>query len=109
MSFPPLTVWTVIAAMAVGTFLIRFSFIGLIGSRTLPEWVLRHLRYAPVAVIPALVTPLVLFPAAAGGSPDPARLAAAAATLAVGVATRSVLAAILAGIAALYLGLWIAA
>jgi branched-subunit amino acid transport protein len=60
-------------------------------------------------VIPALVTPLVLFPAAAGGSPDPARLAAAAATLAVGVATRSVLAAILAGIAALYLGLWIAA
>jgi hypothetical protein len=50
----------------------------------LPEWVLRHLRYTAVAILPAMVAPLVLWPAANGGEPDPARLAAAAVTLGVG-------------------------
>jgi branched-subunit amino acid transport protein len=98
--------WLVTAALAVGTFLIRFSFLGLVGDRTLPPWLVRHLRYTPVAVIPALVAPLVLHPAATGGAPDPARLLAAGVTVAAGLATRSVIAAILAGAAALYLGLW---
>ena len=39
----------------IGTFLVRFSFLGLIGNRDLPPWLLRHLRYTPVAVFPALV------------------------------------------------------
>ena len=30
--------WIVILALAVGTFLIRFSFLGIIGSRPLPAW-----------------------------------------------------------------------
>lgn len=98
--------WIVIAGLAVGTFLIRFSFIGLIGNRPLPEWVLRHLRYTAVSVIPALVAPLVLWPAATGGQPDPARMLAAAVTLAAGVATRNVFAAIVAGVVTLYAGLW---
>ncbi|MCU0910219.1 MAG: AzlD domain-containing protein [Rhodobacteraceae bacterium] len=106
MTIDPASAWITIAALAVGTFLIRFSFLGLVGNRPLPPWVLRHLRYTPVAVIPALVTPLVLWPAATGGAPDPARLLAAGATVLAGVLTRSVLAAILAGGAALYLGLW---
>jgi branched-subunit amino acid transport protein len=95
-------VWTIILAIAVGTFLIRFSFLGLIGSRPLPDWALRHLRYAPVAVIPGLVAPLVLWPPATGGEPDLPRLAAAAAALVIGVWTKSVLAAILAGAVVLY-------
>ena len=103
----PVTTWIVIAALAVGTYLIRFSFLGLIGDRTLPEWVLRHLRYTPVAVMPALVTPLVLFPDATGGAPDLARLLAAGATIAAGILTRSVFVAILAGGATLYLMLWV--
>jgi branched-subunit amino acid transport protein len=107
MRLEPATVWTVIAALAAGSYLIRFSFLGLIGNRPLPPWVLRHLRYTPVAVIPALVTPLVLFPAATGGEPDPARLLAAGATILAGLATRNVLAAILSGGAVLYLGLWL--
>ena len=106
MTIDPQSVWITIAALAVGTFLIRFSFLGLVGNRPLPPWVLRHLRYTPVAVIPALVTPLVLWPAATGGEPDAARLLAAGATVLAGVLTRSVFAAILAGGAALYLGLW---
>lgn len=98
--------WIVIVALAVGTFLIRFSFLGLIGTRPLPEWVLRHLRYTAVSVIPALVAPLVLWPQATGGQPDPARMLAALVTLGAGIATRNVFAAILCGAAALYLGLW---
>lgn len=96
------TVWLVIFAMAIGSFLIRFSFLGLIGDRAMPEWLLRHLRYTPVAVLPGLVAPLVLWPDATGGNPDPARLGAALVTLAVGYFSKNVLAAILSGAATLY-------
>jgi branched-subunit amino acid transport protein len=96
------TVWFVIFAMAIGSFLIRFSFLGIIGDRQMPEWVLRHLRYTPVAVLPGLVAPLVFWPAATGGSPDPARMGAALVTLAVGYFSKNVLAAILSGAATLY-------
>jgi branched-subunit amino acid transport protein len=98
-------VWAIIFALGVGTFLIRFSFLGLIGRRPMPEWVLRHLRYTGVAVLPGLVAPLVLWPQAAGGSPEPARLLAAVATVAAGIWTRSVLGAMAAGALVLYLGL----
>ena len=95
--------WIIILALAVGTFLIRFSFLGIIGDRPLPPWALRHLRYAPVAVIPGLIAPLVLWPAATGGETDPARLLAALATLIVGIRTKSLLPAIAAGALVLYL------
>ena len=95
--------WTVILVLGAGTFLIRFSFLGLIGDRPLPGWLLRHLRYTAVAVMPGLVAPLVLWPQATGGVTDPARLAAAGVALVAGVWTRSALWAFLGGIAALYL------
>ncbi len=100
-------IWIVIFGLGLGTFLIRFSFLGLIGDRALPEWALRLLRYVPVAVLPGLVAPLTVWPAATGGTPDPARLAAAAVALAIGALTRNVLGAIFGGMAALYLGLWL--
>ncbi len=100
-------IWLIILALGIGTFFLRYSFLGLVGNRPLPEWALRYLRYTAVAVLPGLVAPLVLWPAATGGSPDPARLIAAGATLAVGVITRNTLAAIVGGLAALYLGLWL--
>ncbi len=96
-------IWTVILVLGVGTFLIRYSFIGLVGDRALPLWAQRMLRYVPVAVMPGLVAPLVLWPPATGGTPDPARLLAAAAALGIGAATRSVLGAVFGGMAALYL------
>jgi len=100
------TVWVIIVAMGMGSFGLRFLFLGVIGDRELPEWVLRHLRYTAVAVLPGLVAPLVLWPAATEGQPDPARLAAAAVTLGVGYATKNVLAAIFGGAATLFLGLF---
>ena len=102
-------VWGVILAVGLGTFLLRFSFLGLVGRRPMPEWVLRHLRYTAVAVLPGLVAPLVLWPPATGGEPDPARLLAAMATVAAGLWTRSVLGAMGAGALALYLGLGVQA
>nr|WP_111297638.1 AzlD domain-containing protein [Paracoccus saliphilus] len=92
-----LQIWTIIVVLGIGTYLIRWSFLGALGDRDLPGWMLRMLRYTPVAVLPALVAPLVMWPAATGGNPDPARLAAATATVAVGVMTKNVMLAILAG------------
>jgi branched-subunit amino acid transport protein len=54
-----------------------------------------------------MVAPLVLWPAGTGGDLDPARLAAAFVTVALGVWTRNVSAAILGGAATLVLGLWL--
>lgn len=98
-------VWGIILALGVGTFLLRFSFLGAIGRKQLPEWVLRHLRYTGVAVLPGLVAPLVLWPPALDGATDPARLLAGVATVAAGVWTRSVPGAMGAGALVLYLGL----
>lgn len=92
-----LYIWTIILVLGIGTYLIRFSFLGLLGGKDLPAWVHRHLRYTAVAVLPGLVAPLVLWPSATGGQVDPARLAAALVTFGVGVMTRNVVAAILSG------------
>lgn len=98
--------WVVIWGLGIGTFLIRFSFLGMIGDRALPDWAMKLLRYVPVAVLPGLVAPLVVWPAATGGAADPARMIAAAAALGIGCWSRSVLWAILGGMTALYLALW---
>ena len=102
-------IWGIIAALGIGSFLIRFSFLGLIGDRPMPPWVLRHLRYTAVAVLPALVAPLVVWPAATDGAPDPARLAAAVMTFLAGLVTKSAIVAILVGAATLYIGLFVLA
>ena len=93
--------WTLTVLLGLGTFLIRFSFLGILGGRPLPGWLLVHLKYVGAAVLPALVTPLVLWPAATGGETDPARLVAAAAALVAGLRI-SVVAALIAGMGTLY-------
>lgn len=109
MNYSDGAIWLIIAALAVGTFLIRFSFLGLIGNRPMPPIVLRLLRFTPVAVLPGMVAPLVLWPAATDGQPDPVRLIAAAATLAVGLWTRNVMWGMFSGAATLYAGLGLTA
>ena len=102
MDYTTAQIWAIVLALALGTFALRYSFLGLIGRRRLPEWALRHLRYTPVAVLPGLIAPLVLFPAATDGQPDPARLLAAAVTLGIGYWTKNVLWAILGGALTLF-------
>ena len=102
MNVSSLEIWTIIVLLGAGTFLIRFSFLGLIGNRKLPDWVLRHLRYTPVAVLPGMVAPLVVWPEATGGALDAPRVIAALATLVVGYRTKSATWAIIAGALTLY-------
>lgn len=96
-------VWVVIAGMAIGTFLIRYSFLGLIGDRELPVWFLRHLRYVGVAVLPGLIAPLILWPEATGGSPDLARILATVVAVTIGIWKKSVIGAVVLGFGTLYL------
>ena len=91
------TLWIVIVSLGVGSFLLRFSFLGLIGDRPLPAWLLRYLRYTAVAILPALVAPLVVWSDGTGTEPEPGQIAAAVAALAAGALTRNSLWAILAG------------
>lgn len=109
MNYSAAEIWTIIGVMGIGTFLIRFSFLGLIGDRPMPQFVLRLLRYTPVAVLPAMVAPLVLWPAATDGQFDPVRMLAAMATVAVGLWSRNVLWAIFAGALTLYAAMGITA
>ncbi len=99
--------WIVIVLLGLGSFGLRFVFLGLIGDRPMPPWVLRHLRYTAVAVLPALVAPMVVWPAATGGALDAPRMIAALVTLSVGYFTKNVLAAIGLGAGSLYLFLYL--
>lgn len=96
------TLWIVMIALGIGSFFLRFVFTGLVGSRAMPDWLLRHLRYTAVAILPALVAPQVIWPQATGGETEPARLAAACVTLLVGLLSKNVIAAILSGAFTLY-------
>jgi branched-subunit amino acid transport protein len=100
------TLWLVIFGLGIGSYLLRFTFLGFVGDRPLPAWLVRHLRYTAVAILPALVAPLVVY-SGEGGATDPTRFFAAAATLGVGIWTRNVFAAIGAGALTLFLAVYL--
>ena len=99
MSYTDAEIWAIIVILGVGTYLIRFSFLGLLGNRELPEWALRHLRYTPVAVLPGLVAPLVLMPENPGDGLDLIRVAPAIATVAIAWWRKSMFFGIFTGVA----------
>ncbi|NNC92941.1 MAG: AzlD domain-containing protein [Acidimicrobiia bacterium] len=57
----------VILVIGVGTYVLRLSFIGLLGTRPMPSWAQRPLRFVAPAVLSALVVPAVVL---AEGSVD---------------------------------------
>jgi len=102
MTYTAAELWLIILVLGAGTFLIRFSFLGILGDRQLPPWLLRHLRYTAVGILPAMVTPLILWPQATGGQLDPVRIAAAVVALGVGLWTKNAIWAIVSGMATLW-------
>ena len=100
------TLWTVILALGALSYGLRFGFLGLVGNRPLPDWLIRHLRYTAVAILPALVAPIVVF-GGPDGPYDPVRMGAGAITLVVGYLTRNLFAGFGAGAAALLALSWI--
>lgn len=49
-----------LAAIAIGTFLLRFSFVYLYSRLHLPKWLVRAMPYVPAAVLSALIFPALL-------------------------------------------------
>jgi branched-subunit amino acid transport protein len=99
-----LTVWLLVAGLAVTSFVPRGAFILFLAGLELPHPVQRALRFVPAAVFAALVVPDIAF---AGGSLhlgfDNPKLVAAMVAGPVAWRTRSTLATIAAGMAALHL------
>lgn len=95
-------VWTIIVLLGIGTWMIRFSFLGLVGDRPLPAYFRRMLNYSAVAVLPGICAPIVLHNEL--GNFEPLRLISAAAILIIGVWTQSLMKSISAGLL-IYFGL----
>lgn len=56
-----MNLWPVIIIGGLLTFLIRLSFILLIGQRQISPWLRRSLRFVPPAVLTAIILPELLF------------------------------------------------
>ena len=57
-----LPIWLLFIALALGTFVLRFSFIYLFGKVDMPDWLRRALRFVPASVLAALVFPALTYP-----------------------------------------------
>ncbi len=55
-----MNIWPVVLVGGLLTFLIRLSFILLIGQRQIPAWLRRGLRFVPPAVLTAIILPEML-------------------------------------------------
>ena len=97
--------WLVVLGLAVCTFLIRYSFIGLFANRDLPVWLLRALQLMVPAIFGAIVfSGVMMVGGQVAGMDQWPRYAAAAIAFAVALRTQgNLLLTVVAGIAALHL------
>jgi len=100
--------WPVIAIVALGTWLVRSSFLALLTGRRLPRPLQELLGFIPAAALAALVAPAILMHGGelAVSSAEP-RLFAGLAALAVGLWRRDLLAVLGVGMGALWLLRWL--
>jgi branched-subunit amino acid transport protein len=54
-SLSTLQSWSVVLGLAIGTFLIRYSFIGLFADREMPDWLDRALKLMVPAIFAAII------------------------------------------------------
>jgi branched-subunit amino acid transport protein len=92
-----------IAGMVIVTFSIRYPVLALLGKVSMPDPVLRALRYVPPAVLTAIIVPEVLMPGGQLKVVGNAYLVAAAVAALVSWRTKSLLLTIIQGMAALWL------
>lgn len=98
------SLWTIALLAGLATYLIRLSVIALASRMELPIWLLRVLRFVPMAALTAIIVPEVAYRdgALALGPGNPRLLAALVATL-VAWKTRNALWTIGLGMVALWL------
>ena len=102
-----MSTWIAIVGVALSTFLLRASFIVFGDPQRFPRGFRRALRYVPPAVLAAIVVPgLLLAQGRLDLSTDNPRWMAGVVAIAVAARTRSALAAIASGMAALWLLQW---
>lgn len=94
---PTNELWLVLG-MALVTFAIRYPVLAILGRVTLPERVMRALRYVPTAVLSAIILPGLVAPnEMIALSPSNAYLVAGVFSIAVATFTRKLLPTIIAG------------
>lgn len=98
-----LTFWLATIGLALGTYALRVCFLVILDSDNLPNWLIRHLNYTAVAILPALIAPMVVLPKDIPPEHIPTRALAAFIALFVGILRGSVLLSILTGMGCLYL------
>lgn len=99
----PGVIWLLLGAIGAGTFLIRVSFLALLGRvEGVPQWAARILRLIPAAVLAAIAAPALTH---AGGSFDllSERFAAGVIAALVAWGTKNVIATLAAGMGVLWL------
>jgi branched chain amino acid efflux pump len=99
-----LKIWLVILVVGALNYFSRLSFIAFFARRTVPPLLARALRYVPVAMLTALIVPMLLPgpPLEVPFAPSPKMLAALVAGI-VAWFTHSTLKTLVAGMAALWL------
>ncbi len=101
--------WAVVLGLALGTFLIRYSFIGLFANRDMPAWLAHGLKLIVPAIFAAIVASGVAivggeFAGWASMAPHWPRYGAAAIALAVALRCRgNILITVVCGMLALHL------
>ncbi len=99
-----MSIWVVLIAGGLATYLTRLSFIALAHRGAPPAWVTRPLRFVPAAVLSAIILPEVLTPSGTfDAAPAVPRLLAALAAVIVAWRTRSVLLTLVVGMGVLWL------
>lgn len=96
--------WIVVLGLAAGTFLIRYSFIGLFANRSMPRWLDRALKLMVPAIFAAIVFGGVMMVGGqvAGLSHWPRYAAAAVALVAAIISRGNLMVTVLTGMAALH-------
>lgn len=96
--------WLVVLALALGTFLIRYSFIGLFANRDMPAWLSHGLKLIVPAIFAAIVASGVAISGGQfGGWASWPRYVAAAIALAVALRFKgNILMTVVTGMAALH-------
>ncbi len=61
MSIANSTFWIIVLALTLGNYGFRLSFIAIFGQKTIPPLLERLLRFVPIAVLPALIVPAIVF------------------------------------------------
>jgi branched-subunit amino acid transport protein len=97
-----LKLWVVILVVGALNYLSRLSFIAFFARRQMPPLLARALKFVPAAMLTALIVPMIIGPSLGSTSEALPRVAAALLATGIALATRSGMATIVAGMAALW-------